>query len=64
MLLANSACIHIKVVQPLQVFSGFFLLISKMKHALAYVTDGIYRVPNSYKQIGCCFYGLTTCSVY
>ena len=25
MLLANSACVHIKVVQPLQVFSGFFL---------------------------------------
>ena len=50
MLLANSACVHIKVVQPLQVFSGFFLDL-----ALPYVTDA-FIVPN--KQIGCCFHGL------
>ena len=61
MLLANSASVYIKVVQPLQAFSGLFS-ISQIKHALPYVTDALI-VPNSYKRIGCCFYGLTSCSV-
>ena len=37
MLLANSACIHFKVVQPLQVFSGLFLdLQNKTRNAVRY----------------------------
>ena len=39
-----------------------YFSISKIKHALPYVTDA-FIVPNSYKRIGCCFYGLTKCSV-
>ena len=39
MLLANSACVHIKVVQPLQGSFLVFFSISQIKHALPYVTD-------------------------
>ena len=34
-----------------------FFSISKIKHALPYVTDA-FIVPNPYKQIGCCFMAL------
>ena len=51
----------LKLLSLYKCFLAYFS-ISKIKHALPYVTDA-FIVPNSYKQISCCFYGLTSCSV-
>ena len=59
-------CWRIQLVFILKLFSLYkcflaYFSISKIKHALPYVTDA-FIVPNSYKRIGCCFYGVTSSS--
>ena len=43
----------LKLFSLYKCFLAYFS-ISKIKHALPYLTDA-FIVPNSYKQIGCCF---------
>ena len=63
----SKCCWRIQLVFILKLFNLFkcflaYFLISKIKHALPYVTDAFID-PISYKQIGCCFHGPTSCSL-
>ena len=63
----SKCCWSIQLVYILKLFSLYkcflaYFSISKKKHAFSYATDA-FIAPYSYKQIGCCFYGLTSCSV-